>query len=351
MTTESIAERVLSFFEGESGRWAQIHRNGHLLLALPPGIRGARRGLSLYQPQRFKARVTIKILRCACLLGLHRMFLPSLRCHGGIETLEPPLPEARPCTTAILLGSPEHKIKRAIASYQTANGWEVAKISFGSDGAAILQREADVLRELANKAAGIPRLLGLHHSEDATVLRMPYLTGRKIPVGKSNTALALLNQWISNHDARPATEFPEWPAIESALSRSPAGQAALDQLAGQSLTPVIRHGDFARWNLILQNDGKLSVIDWEWGHAAAMPGLDLVHYFLQDLRLVVRMSPLDAIRECEWRLSQPDCQQYLKKTGWGEETLLPIIASLAFKQGAGHQDNEKVLEAGVSVIR
>jgi len=351
MHTDSIVERVLSFFEGEAGRWAQIHRNGHLLLALPPGIRGACRGLRLYQPQRFKARVTIQMLRCATLLGLHRMFLPPLRYHGGIETLEPPLPAVRPFTMAILLGSPEHKVMRAIASYQTADGWEVAKISFGPDGAANLQREAAVLRELAGKAAGVPRLLGLHHGEDATVLRMPYLTGRKIPLGTSHAALSLLNQWISKQDARPAKDFPEWPAIEAALSGSAAGRTALEKLAGQSLVPVIRHGDFARWNLIRQSDGQLHVIDWEWGSSSGMPGLDLVHYFLQDLRLVVRMSPLDAIRECENRLSQPDCIQYLKKTGWEEETLLPIITSLAFKQGAGHQDNEKVLEAGVAAIR
>ena len=35
---------------------------------------------------------------------------------------------------------------------------------------------------------------------------------------------------------------------------------------------------------------------------------------------------------------------YLESTGWGIDPLLPIIASLAYKQGAGHQENRKMLK-------
>ena len=119
------------------------------------------RALNLYQPQRFKARATITMLRLAVGLGLHRGLLPKVRCHGGMVATEPDLPRATPYTLGILLGSPEHRVRRAIASYQNGGEWEVAKISFGETGARVLEDEAAILEELQPLAAGVPRLLGL----------------------------------------------------------------------------------------------------------------------------------------------------------------------------------------------
>ena len=134
MTDEDTIHEILSLFQAEPGDWLCIRRNGRLLLCLPPTRQGALRTLALYQPQRFKARVTVTALRTAAQLGLHRWILPKIRCHGGSISLEPSLPEATSLATGMLLGSAEHKVRRAIVSYQTANGWEVAKVAFGSDG-------------------------------------------------------------------------------------------------------------------------------------------------------------------------------------------------------------------------
>jgi hypothetical protein len=43
-------------------------------------------------------------------------------------------------------------------------------------------------------------------------------------------------------------------------------------------------------------------------------------------------------------MQRPECRRYLEETGWGDKPLLPILACLAFKQGAGHQDNRDMLE-------
>jgi aminoglycoside phosphotransferase (APT) family kinase protein len=118
-------------------------------------------------------------------------------------------------------------------------------------------------------------------------------------------------------------------------------------LENLQLQPVIRHGDFARWNLLRQNDNSLIALDWEWGHPTGMPGLDLVHYFLQDARLVARMEPSEAIRLVCSLLELPLSCNHLDKTGWPRKAMLPIIASLAWKQGAGHQENAEMLEAAV----
>ncbi len=349
MTDEDVVERVLRMFEPQPGNWVRIRRNEHILLALPPGRMGALRALRLYQPQRFKARATIAALRYGAGLGCHRWLLPVIPHRGGTLDLEPNPPQAIPYTTGILLGSPEHRVRRAIASYQTIDGsWEVAKIAFGAEGAGVLGPEAEVLASLAGKVAGVPQLLGLHCGSDATVMRMPYLTGQRLKPGKTTEALALLNGWIFQAAAKPMHTFPEWPAIELALGSSDAGQRALAQLADMKLHPVIRHGDFARWNLRRRVDGSLVVLDWEWGHPEGMPGLDLVHFFLQDARLVNRLPHAGAIAKTAQALQHSACAAYLAKTGWVDDPLLPIIASLAWKQEARHQENAEVLEAALS---
>jgi hypothetical protein len=351
MTAELIASRVLSLFEPSAGDWCYLRRNGRMLLALPPHKQGALRALDLYQPQQWKARASVAALRLVAGCGAHRHVLPLLPYAGGSGASGQDFVQPIPFTTGLLLGSPEHTVCRAIASYQTADGWEVAKIAFGANGAVVLSAEADVLRSLGGTTPGVPRLLGLHQGSDSTVLRLPYLTGGKIPLGDFDDALALLDRWVSGLPVRPTTAFPEWPAIVSALEASDAGRAALAQLAELELTPVVRHGDFARWNLLKQANRNLVAIDWEWGHAEGMPGLDLVHYFLQDARLVHKLPALRAIEETRIFLQRPECQRHLMQAGWSDDPLLPIIASLAWKQGAQHQSNADVLKAALSFHR
>lgn len=183
------------------------------------------------------------------------------------------------------------------------------------------------------------------------MLRMPCIEGTPLPQQDTSAALGLLQSWFLDNPAIPATGFPEWPAIISALNDLTDSHAAIDQLARLRLKPTVRHGDFARWNLLRRNDGSLMALDWEWAHPAGMPGLDLIHLYLQDARLVERLAPAAAIRRTIEVLGHAPCSGYLEKTGWGAERLLPVIASLAFKQGAGHQDNADILATAVAMTR
>jgi thiamine kinase-like enzyme len=58
---------------------------------------------------------------------------------------------------------------------------------------------------------------------------------------------------------------------------------------------VVRHGDFAPWNLLGGSDGKLRAIDWEYGSPKGFPYLDLAHYILQVAALIYRWSPSKAL--------------------------------------------------------
>lgn len=350
LTDIDVLRQVLACIDPSAVRLHRIRRNGRLLLAFQDDRPSAARTLGLYQPQRTAARLVAAALRLLVGTGAHAWMpanqnLPVL----PRRKMSPPLGNVIPGTCGVMLGSPEHRIRRAIATYRTEAGWEVAKLAFGTNGSDLLTREAGVLETLATKTRGVPGCLGLHHGDGISMLCMPYLTGISVRAGESTAALALLEDWISDSPSSPLDRYAEWPFITQALAASDLGKSALGQLEEIQLVPVICHGDFARWNLLKQNDGSLVVLDWEWGRENGMPGIDLVHYFLQDARLVRRMPDKDAVTATARQLQQPECLAYLEKTGWSGDPLLPIIACLAYKQGAAQQENSRVLQAALTL--
>jgi hypothetical protein len=350
LTDIDVLCQVLACIDPSAGRLYPIRRNGRLLLAFQSDRASASRTLGLYQPQRPAARLVAASLRLLVGAGAHA-WMPA---HRNLTTLRrkemiPPLTDVIPGTCGVMLGSPEHRIRRAIATYRTDAGWEVGKLAFGADGSDLLTQEANVLRTLATKTHGVPKCLGLHHEGGISMLRMPYLTGAPVRTGESTAALALLEDWISDRPPQPMEQYAEWQFISKALAASDAGESAFRQLKEIQLVPVICHGDFARWNLLKQDDGTLIVLDWEWGRENGMPGIDLVHYFLQDARLVKRMPDKEAVSATIDKLRQRECLAYLEKTGWGENPLLPIIACLAYKQGSEQQESHQVLQAALTL--
>ena len=343
-----VLSHVLRIFEPASGAWSIFRKNRRILLALPRSSEGAGRALQLYQPQRRAAKLVTRTVKCLADLGLHT-FLPSFRTEVARLSVEPPLEGIEAGTCGVMLGSPEHRVKRAIASYRSDFGWEVAKIAFGPAGIRGITREAEVLASLHDKTGSAPALLGIHLGPNFALLRMPYLSGMPIPAGETREAMALLDTWKSELPPIPASTFGEWKAIEAALSPYQESDTILQRLARMDLRPVICHGDFARWNLLRPHDGPVAVLDWEWARENGMPGIDLVHYFAQDARLVQRLNPKDSITATIAALETPACRKYLHETGWTGSPLDPIIACLAFKQGAAQQDNLGVLKAALDL--
>jgi hypothetical protein len=348
MTDSEFISAVFSSVDPSSTGINLVRKNGRALLALPGRLDAAIRALNLYQPQRFAARLMVRGLGFSIRMGLGNPFLvPLERVFHAPESITE-LGGVEPGSCGVLLGSPEHKVRRAIVSYRSHGNWEVAKVALGGAGNRILEAEARNLDEIHRLVDGVPHMLGIHQVGDLTILRMPYLVGESVRSGQHRDALELLLSWIEESELKPAGNFTEWIAIESALSALNAPLSIIQQLSESMLRGVVCHGDFARWNLRKQQDGQMIALDWEWGHCNGMPGIDLVHYFLQDMRLVRRLKPADAISETVLKLSHPECAHYLSKTGWTDGALLPIIACLAYKQGAGHQENAEVLNAAVA---
>jgi hypothetical protein len=320
-----------------------LARGGRPLLALPHGGEAALRTLRLYQPQRGLAKLTAGVLRAASALGAHRSLLPkaSADISGDFGDLLPKGTDYD--TVGILFGSSEHRVFRAVLSYRNGDSWEVGKLAAGEDGAAMLEMEALALRDLSQRVPEAPKLLGLEEAGTARLLRMPYLTGSCLKAGDHGPISRLLPSWLSDDAPLPLRAFPEWDSIRSALIVVPHGDRSLESLGDIVLRPSVRHGDLARWNLLITKEGDLKVLDWEWGKRHGLPGIDLVHYLAQDFRLVQRLSPTDVVEKTVQSLNLPIWRKYLDQTGWGDLTRELVIACLAFKHGAGHQDNEQIL--------
>ena len=313
-----------------------VRRHGMVSLSLPDSREGAAHAFRLYQPQKRLARLKTFALKLLISRGLHPWILEKVL-PASYENIQPWEFSYSPETVGILLGSSEHLIYRAIASYRGADGWEVAKLGRGEAARTMLRNEAAVLRELSKRGLSVPRCLGLHEHGEMTILRMPYLAGSGLSIRDSGEALDVLIQWAGNAAPESISGFEEWKSICAALETTADGREALESLSTQVVRPVIAHGDFARWNLLHQANGPLIVLDWEWGNTHGMPGLDLVHYFAQDARLVRQLDSANALRVVEASLSLPKAKAYLAQTGWTGNPITPILAWAAFKHGARHQ--------------
>jgi hypothetical protein len=350
MIEEDLIVHLAEVLDPSSKGWYGLRKGDRLLLALPMVQEASSQALGLYQPQRFLAKSMVGLLEILLKIRCAGLLLPKIKHPKRDHVLATPALEGIDHgTCGVLLGSPEHKVRRAIASYRKNSEWEVAKVSIGEAGRFNLEREASVLAKLYGKANGVPPLLGIHYFKDLTLLRMPYLTGQPVKYGQIDEALSLLESWLDHSPHQGIDTFSEWDAISKVLGNIAHGDKALDKLSRERLCPVICHGDFARWNLRMTNNGLLA-LDWEWGQLHGMPGLDLVHYFLQDARLVDKLSPVEAVRKAILAMESQRCADYFKWTGWSENPVLPIIASLAFKEGAAHQDNIQVLEAALILM-
>lgn len=347
MTDDEMIRMALSAVDASISDNVLLRRNERFFMALPAGRTAAMRTLKLYQPQRPKAVLAMCGLRLLAAWGLHRFFLPKMQGCAVRVLLKPKFEGCVPGSAGVMLGSPEHRVQRAILSYQTGHGWEVAKLAFGEEGRSVIDGEYAALNAMPTGMPGIPQAFGVHHGDEFSILRLPYLDGDPLMPRQRVRGIDLLESWIRDIPAKPACELPEWPAIRAALETSDSGIRALERLATRNLRPVIRHGDFARWNLLERKDGKLVAIDWEWAHPEGMPGIDLVHLFAQDARLVNQLEPNAVVRAAEHSLSSQQCRRYLEQTGWQDNIRDVILASIAFTVGSKQQANEAILAAAL----
>lgn len=350
MTDQEIIARSLGALGAPRAAGEELYlvkKGGRVLLALPRDKEAALMALRLYQPQRFIAKVFVQAITLAVRLGIQSFFLK--RVVLGDEGQEPEREagedlQVRRGSAGVLLGNPDHLVRRAIVSFRAQNGFEVAKIAFGKEGVTLIEGEAQTIAQLPKGRSGIPEVLGTHHREEIGVMRMPYLNGGMLKANDPEIYVNLLSDWFLDEARCPLGSFAEWEKIESVLSVLPQGEDHLARLKNLSIKPSIRHGDFAPWNLIKDQTGKVLALDWEWGVARGVSGFDVVHFLAQEMRLVQGLSANEIVRSLKMTLKTEPYARYLKVAAWGDFHDELITAAVAFSFASGLEGFKELLE-------
>ena len=348
MTDGEIISRSLTAVGAGGGEVFLVKKSGRVLLALPHEKEAALVALRLYQPQRVVAKVFVWFVAFAFQLGLQRFFLRRVSVAATSLEKGEEMPKIDQGTAGVLIGNPDHLIRRAIISFRGKNGFEVAKVAFGKEGVDLIDGEAGKIISLPKNLSGIPTVLGIHHRDDVGVMRMPHFRGQFLDARDEEAYITLLTGWLLAESSCVLGDFPEWETIERVLSTRSNGMAVLEGLKCLRLRPAVRHGDFAPWNLIRDERGEILALDWEWGEPRGVPGFDLIHYLTQDLRLVQRLNPSEVVAGVEEALEKDLFSQYLKQTGWDGAHRKLFIAAMAFSMGSGMAGLEEILESLLS---
>lgn len=179
-----------------------------------------------------------------------------------------------------------------------------AKIARSDDGPATerLRAEAAILDRLAGSVGDVrvPRVLHVGEVEDHFALVMTSVGGqpgvhpsrlgrRRAEAAAEIFAIEGKTTSLGEH-LELDVEHPAWSR------RLGAVRNATDAVADVPVPSGVVHGDFAAWNL-LEDRGRVGIVDWEQARFDGLPFWDLWHFSVQAAALARSSGALRAIRE------------------------------------------------------
>lgn len=276
-----------------------LRRAGEPLLLVPTNPRFASLSLSLYPAQRTKARLFRESLRQIWRWGITIPFetvsvsvVPdapfSKFLTQGVATMSGALPPL-----AILCGNPEASGRRFVILVFAPNGTPAATVKAGVGEVAtrLIDHEATFLQSVPRGVPAIPDLRSVFRGRNVHALALDFVHGSTPGSGDYEGVGRLLTSWLDRGELRCLGDLPAWQALEGACQSHPLWDAVAGPLRSHQVRPTIFHGDFAPWNIkVSPRDGSWTVLDWERGELAGIPGWDWFHYVFQYATLVSRFS-------------------------------------------------------------
>ena len=202
---------------------------------------------------------------------------------------------------SISAGTPGPMRKPTVACFDR-NGTPLAfaKVATTPAAEALIHNEAAVLRHIESepRLRGIaPRLLAETTCDGRATVVQSVLTGRLAPVTLGEAHRDFLSALESDATYSVAAQ----PFVRALLDRlrwqpgiadecRPVVEDAVRALAGTLLPSTLMHGDFAPWNLRVQDDA-IRAFDWEYGVVDGLPGLDELHHVWQTRTLLDKQEP------------------------------------------------------------
>jgi hypothetical protein len=188
-----------------------------------------------------------------------------------------------------------------------------------------LRREAETLRMLEwarPGLEGVPRMLFLEQRSGRLALGESAVHGRPLLERLNRqTFPALAEQvtaWLAelagSEVARPPALW--WPRLvedpaqefertfaDASRTEVELARSILSQLG--ELPPVCEHRDCSPWNVLITDDGRLALLDWESSEPNGLPALDLVYFLTQASFLLEGALDSGHVREAYARTLDP----------------------------------------------
>ena len=322
---ESRVEKEDRYFSKALG--AHISQKGKPFfhLALPDGRgyliplnshRAAVAGLSLYSPQKPRARLLKSVLSAGLRSGIARHFLP--RVNLDLQELEKHLEQVfgeQNLSLAISLGAsgPHRKPVVQVVS-QKGEILGYVKVGWNRETRILVQNESRILQHLQEKKLSflVPHVLlaGDWQGRFVCVQSSPPHQTRPAPKKWNYLYDKALKEMASlGIERKKLSESDFWKQLRDRVCQIGSNywrrtlegfmEQILSRLGDRELSFHLAHGDFAPWNTLLAG-GQLYLYDWEYTLESAPAGCDLFHFAVQRALLVEGKTPggiLSAVKE------------------------------------------------------
>lgn len=217
-----------------------------------------------------------------------------------------------------------------------------------------LRREADTLRMLKRtrpRLGGVPRILLLEQRSGRIALAETAVHGRPLLerlnresfpglAAQVTTWLAELGGteaarppalWWSRLVEQPLREF-ERTFGDDSRGELKLARSILSQLG--ELPLVCEHRDCSPWNIVITDEGRLALLDWESSEPSGLPALDLVYFLTQAAFLLEGALESGHVREAYARTLDPTtstgavvrrCEEsYCERLGLDPKVIRPL---------------------------
>jgi len=330
-------------------RFRLLRRHGEQLLFLPDKQSLLLGGLPLYQPQTKKARVFLSAIRLCLGAGLAQV-LPRVEATINRESTLATFMTRLGGTGvlpdfAVLAGNPRTEGRRFVLLAFGVQGQEtsVVKAAFEPAGCNFIEHETRFLKAHGGRIRHIPQLLGATRQSRVAALALPFHPGKSPEADDVGIAGDILGAWFSGEEQMDIASFPQWRRFMAGGGSFP--QELRPKLESVRAKPVIFHGDFAPWNLRVDSNDRLMVLDWERGEDQGIPGWDWFHYVVQTSILVRKEKAEDTYRRIVRLLQNPEFIDYARHAGFGTSGLLLFAGYLGYTAHSGQSEGgQKLVE-------
>ncbi|TCO89353.1 phosphotransferase family enzyme [Chthoniobacter flavus] len=273
--------------------------------------------MTLYAAQTRFARWGKALVQAALSLGLPmplpRVDLTIAKTDPLFGWLQEMTGDAESPVFAILAGNPSTPGRRFIMlAFHDAEPVLVAKVGIDPEGRALVDREALFLKRVAHRLPHVSPLRGAKSTEAFSGLALEFIDGRS-PAADDRAGLCrVLRSWLDETHPTPLEALESWKR----LAARPSAQAVVKHLVGRTVAPALFHGDFTPWNVRAEKtSGRWTVIDWERGEAAGVPGWDWFHWVIHVSLLVQRGDAAAILAQLNATLQSADFRAYAQAAG------------------------------------